>query len=135
MNEGASGILAMMIPILSIVMGIGLAMLGVWLDYRRKKDMFELHHKERMAAIEKGMEVPSIPADFFLSRKRRPTPGDLLRRGLILLFVGGALTLALAQEIRSHAWWGLLPAAVGLAYLMSYFVERGRPPTERENAP
>jgi hypothetical protein len=128
MSETAPEMLALMIPILGVVMGIGLAMLGLWFDYRRKKDMFELHHRERMAAIEKGMEVPPLPADFF-QRSRKRTPGDLLRRGLILLFLGAAIIVALSQEVRGHSWWGLIPVAVGLAYLISYFVERNRPPT------
>jgi hypothetical protein len=128
MHENPSDFLALMIPILGVVMGIGLAMLGLWFDYRRKKEMFELHHKERMIAIEKGMEVPPLPVDFFYSsRKRRPAPGDLLRRGLILLFVGAAIMVALSQEANRHYWWGLIPVALGGAYFISYFVERNRP--------
>ncbi len=85
MHEPASDLLALMIPILGVTMGIGLAMLGLWFDYRRKKEMFELHHKERMVAIEKGMEVPPLPVYFFYpSRKRRPAPGDLLRRSALI---------------------------------------------------
>jgi Domain of unknown function (DUF6249) len=133
MHEPASELLALMIPILGVTMGIGLAMLGLWFDYRRKKEMFELHHKERMVAIEKGMEVPPLPVDFFYpSRKRRPAPGDLLRRGLILLFVGAAIMVALSQEANRHYWWGLIPVALGSAYFISYFVERNRPPERKD---
>jgi hypothetical protein len=121
-------LLALMIPIVAIVMGIGLAMLGLVFDYRRKREMYELQHKERMAAIEKGMEVPPLAADFVQVRKRPATPGELLRRGLILLFVGLALVVAMSYEEHELSWWGLLPAAVGLAYLVSYFVERPSPP-------
>ncbi len=133
MHGTASELLALMIPILGVVMGIGLAMLGLWFDYRRKKEMFELHHKERMVAIEKGMEVPPLPVDFFYpSRKRRPE--DLLRRGLILFLVGAAIMVALSQEANRHYWWGLIPVALGSAYFISYFVERNRPP-ERKDLP
>jgi hypothetical protein len=126
--EWGPQVLALMIPIIAIVMGIGLAMLGLVFDYRRKREMYELHHKERMAAIDKGIEVPPLAADFMQVRKARPTPGDLLRRGLILLFVGLALVVAMSYEQHQLSWWGLLPAAVGLAYLVSYFVERHSPP-------
>jgi hypothetical protein len=122
--DWAPEMLALMIPILGIVMGISLAMLGLWLDYRRKREMFEMHHKERMAAIEKGIEVPALAPDLLQSRMQRPTPGDLLRRGLILLFVGMALVIAMSYEESRLSWWGLLPAAIGLAYLISFFVER-----------
>jgi len=126
--EWGPQILALLIPIVAIVMGMGLAMLGLVFDYRRKREMYELHHKERMAAIEKGIEVPPLSGDFVQLRKRRSTPGDLLRRGLILLFVGLALVVAMSYEQHQLSWWGLLPAAVGLAYLVSYFVERHSPP-------
>jgi hypothetical protein len=43
------------LPIVAIVLGIG--MLALWFDCRKKRVFFEWHHKERMAAIEKGMEV------------------------------------------------------------------------------
>lgn len=52
-----------MVPITAIVMGIGIAMLGMWLDYRKKSEIYALHHKERMAAIEKGMDVPFLPPE------------------------------------------------------------------------
>ena len=53
-------ILPLLIPIIAIVMGIGMGMLGFWLDYQKKIRIFELHHKERMLAIERGMEVPGF---------------------------------------------------------------------------
>jgi hypothetical protein len=111
----------------AIVLGIGIGMLALWLDYRKKREFFELHHKERMAAIEKGMEVPPLPADFFQdSRRRSRTPSDDLRRGLVLLLVGVAITIALYQRAGANGLWGLVPAAVGLAYLLTYLVGRRR---------
>ena len=114
-----------MIPIIAIVMGIGIGMLSLFLDYRKKREMFAMHHKERMAAIEKGMEVPPLPAEFFNDYKRnRPrSPADYLRRGLTWLFVGGALVIALANTgNEDNAMWGLVPAAFGIANLLYYFV-------------
>src|SRR3974390_1589993 len=96
MNSSASEIIAVMIPIVAIVMGIGIGMLSLFLDYRKKQEMFALHHKERLAAIEKGMEVPPLPPEFFQDPRRRPrTTGDYLRRGLISLLIGIAITIAL----------------------------------------
>jgi uncharacterized membrane protein len=119
-------ILPFLIPIVAIVMGIGIAMLAVWIDYRKKRDIFELHHKERMFAIERGMEVPPLPPQLLAgatSREPRCTtgPADYLRRGLMWLLVGCAVAGALAinRDIDSAAW-GLIPIAVGLAYLIYY---------------
>ena len=54
-------VLAVMIPIVAIVMGIGLAMVETVTGYLRRRTLIELHHKERLAAIEKGVEVPPLP--------------------------------------------------------------------------
>lgn len=67
------------------------------------------------------------------------TPGGMRRNGLILLFVGLALTVGLwgsGAAGNGAFWWGLLPAAIGLAYLLSAFFETrdlrqpGEPPRQ-----
>jgi hypothetical protein len=122
--------IAVFIPIVAIVMGIGIGMLSIYFDYRKKQDMFALHHKERLAAIEKGMDVPPLPPEFFQDgRRSRPrTHGDCLRRGLVLLFVGAAVTAALYNTVRSWYLWGLVPAAVGAAQLLYYYLVRPKTP-------
>src|SRR5215472_1893751 len=89
------GMLALMIPIAAIVLGIGAGMLAIWVDYRKKREFFQLHHAERMAAIEKGIEVPPLPPEFFANYRKQRTPEDALRHGLLWLFVGIAVTVAL----------------------------------------
>lgn len=115
-----------LVPITAIVMGIGIAMLGLWLDFRKKRDFYALFHQERLAAIEKGMEPPALPPDFFY-RGGRNAP-DFLRRGLVFLFLGAALTAAMLLENHSGAWFGLIPAAIGLANLILYAVQVRQPP-------
>ncbi len=122
-------VLGVMIPIVAIVMGIGIGMLGLWLNHRNKLKMFELHHVERMAAIEKGIELPPLPPEFFQDYRRGfSEPTRDLRTGLILLLVGFAIFGALYQVAGSDvAWWGLVPASIGAAYLLFYaFVGRKR---------
>jgi hypothetical protein len=114
--------LVFVIPIVAIVMGIGIAMLAVVVDYRKKRDMFALHHKERMAAIEKGMELPPLPPEFFEDGRRRRNPSDSLRTGLILLFVGVAVTAAMYQSAPDAYLWGVVPGAVGVAFLLYYAI-------------
>lgn len=128
-------ILPLLIPIVAIVMGIGIGMLAIWIDYRKKRDIFELHHKERMVAIERGMEVPPLPEAFFASSRepRCMGPADYLRRGLLWLLVGLAVSGALAiNRDTDSAAWGLIPIAVGLAYLIFYWTENRRNPPHKE---
>jgi hypothetical protein len=127
-DNNMAAILGVMIPIVAIVFGLSLAMLGIWLDYRKKRELFQLHHAERMAAIEKGLDVPALPAEFFQSPKREATPYKDLRRGLLCTLIGITVTVALWGTGEADFWWGLVPIGVGVAYLLSFLVERNRPP-------
>jgi hypothetical protein len=118
-NETA--ILGELVPIIAIVMGIGIAMLGMWLDYRKKSEFLALHHKERLAAIEKGLDVPPLPPELFQRHGR--APADCLRRGLVWLAIGAAVTAALMIEEHRGAAYGLIPAAIGLANLLYYYLQ------------
>ena len=59
------------------------------------------------------------------SIQRRPPRGDSgLLPGLVWLFIGIALCIALGQVVgHDIGYFGLIPAGVGLAYLIHYFVE------------
>jgi len=114
--------MALLIPLLAIFMGIGIGMLAIYLEYRKRKEMFELYHKERMAAIEKGMELPPLPEEFF-SNGKPSSPHAKLLAGLILLFLGLALFVALYFTAGfSVALYALVPGSIGLALLLYYFV-------------
>ena len=132
MDEPITAVLGVMIPIIAIIMGIGIGMLSLFLDYRKKQNMFALHHKERLAAIEKGMEVPPLPPEFFQDgrRNRMRSPSDYLRRGLVLLFVGIAISVALFNTQRQAYLWGLVPAAIGVAQLLYYYLEGRKTPPQ-----
>jgi Domain of unknown function (DUF6249) len=122
MDSPITEVIAVMIPIVAIVMGIGIGMLSLFLDYRKKRDMFAMHHKERMAAIDKGMEVPPLPAEFFQEGRRTRAPSDYLRRGLVMLFLGVAISVALYSTARTAYLWGLVLVAIGVAQLLFYFL-------------
>lgn len=119
-------ILPLLIPIIAIVMGIGMGMLGFWLDYQKKIRIFELHHKERMLAIERGMEVPALPLELLQgSNKPKATLAGSLRWGLVWLFLGVAIAIGHVFNDRSDtAVWALMPIAVGLALLLYYSIMR-----------
>ena len=113
--------LSMLIPIVAIIMGIGLVMFSIYVDFQRKREILNAVHRERMAAIEKGIELPPLPPEIFRPRDRGQarSAARTLERGLLLMFVGVALGIALWRTGIDAAWWGLVPFALGVAYLIS----------------
>jgi peptidoglycan/LPS O-acetylase OafA/YrhL len=123
-NNNVADIISVLIPVIAIIMGIGIGMFSLYLQYRKKRDMLQLHHAERMAAIEKGIELPTLPPEFFQETGRRELAPIRNRRiGLILLFLGIAIAVALWGTHIPAYWWGLVPAAIGLAFLLSSLLE------------
>jgi hypothetical protein len=118
-------VMVFIIPILGICLG----MLTVYLNYRKRREMFALYHQERMAAIEKGIELPPLSEDFFHENGSPPrhSPHSTLLTGLILVFVGLTVYLALHFSRASTetgvdaALFGLIPAGIGMAFLIYYF--------------
>ena len=117
------------IPIFGILFGVGgpVVVVIVWftLNYHKRRKLMELHHTERMAAIERGMEIPPLPIELIDGRsvpKRRRTA---LLPGLVWFFVGLAVVVgALAERDEEiPVFLGLIPLGVGLAYLIYYFAE------------
>ena len=120
MSEDA---IAVFIPIVAIIMSLSIPIVFAVIDYRRRRDIVEAHHKERMAAIERGMELPPLPETFFRSFNYDRKPRHLLT-GMIWTFVGLGLLVALHEVAgRDVAWFALIPIGVGLALLIYYFVE------------
>ena len=115
--------MALMIPIIAIVLVgmLGLAMLV--LRFARRRRVFELYHLERMAAIEKGIEIPSLPDALLLDGRGPRTPAGVLLRGLVWLFLGIGFFFAMHEHDSRVAMFGLMPVGVGMAYLIYYFAE------------
>ena len=107
------------IPIIGIVFGIGIAVVAISLAHREKLKRAELRHRERMAAIERGLEIPPDPEP---ENDRARNSG--LRSGIAGLLVGIVLYFALERVAGDDiAMFGLIPAAVGIANLVGWFVE------------
>jgi hypothetical protein len=132
-----SEILDAVVPVVAVVMIFGTGMLALFLNYLKRKQLFALYHQERMAAIEKGIELPPLPEDFFREdsppprrQSQRPRHGTLLG-GLILFFVGITLYLAIhftvsrMEDGADPAMFALIPAGVGAACVI-YYVTVGR---------
>ena len=111
-------VIAVSIPIVAIVMGIGIGMLSIWSDHKRKAQLLEQNHRERMQAIEKGIDLPALPANL-VSTSNGPSTASAaksLRSGVMLTLIGILLYVAIDKAGGSEgALFGLIPAAVGIA--------------------
>jgi len=124
MNESLPEAIAVLIPVVAIVMGVGIGMLAIYLEFRKKGDTLKLYHAERMAAIEKGIELPPLPPEFYRGPgSQEPSPARHRRTGLILLFLGLAIAGAMLGMGIPAFWWGFVPAAIGLAFLVAAVFE------------
>ena len=124
------GTLALLIPILSVTLSLGAVILWILVWHRRKVHELDCRHKERMAAIEKGLELP--PESLPPPPAQMPPRARYLLRGLIWLGVGLALTFAVRDWFGSEmGGFGWIAVAIGAAYLIFYFVE-GRKATVSE---
>ena len=134
--NSAPAVLELVIPIVAIVMGLGVAMLKLWFDFRKKREILQSYHAERMAAIEKGIDLPPLPPGFLTNGSPASPPEVLpeslrgkhiglqyLRTGLTWLLIGIAISVALHAEHGNREWlWGGVPAAYGLSRLLFYFI-------------
>lgn len=131
--------LPLLIPIVAIVGGLSIPILYIVTQFKKRQQLLEQNHKERMLALEKGMELPPIPVELLTNdpfakamtdntvesmavagRTRCYSPERQLRTGLFWLIVGAALGVALWVEPHGHPVWALLPIAVGVAKLVFY---------------
>jgi uncharacterized membrane protein HdeD (DUF308 family) len=113
---------------------IGIVAVNSYFSHRR----LELIHRERMAAIEKGLPpVGDLPDPHQEQRKDEDgakTPPDYLKRGLFWLLPGGAMvvfSLIALEDLMSAIRLPILGvsvicAGVGAAYIVMYFVEQER---------
>src|SRR5215470_7000263 len=123
-NENLIPVLGLLIPIISVTVSLGALIVWIVVWYRRRMHEVDCRHKERMAAIEKGLELPpeSLPQPQQAPRSR------YLLRGLIWLGVGLAITFGGHDWLRAPMGGsGWIAVAVGAAYLIFYFVEGRRP--------
>jgi hypothetical protein len=133
-----TGALGALIPIVSVTLGIGMIIVSILSKHRRDMRELDNRHAERMAAIEKGLDLPPDPVSERAVRAARKAGGGgagsrYLLRGLIWFGVG--LGLAVSDEgYRGYGWIGM---AVGVAYLIYYLVEgrREAPPSGNGGPP
>jgi hypothetical protein len=119
---------AVVVPCVAIIGGISFAAYSMYLKVRRQRETLQMYHTERMAAIEKGIELPPLPPEI-LHDRYYDAGGRGERRhwrrnsGLTLLFVGVAVTVAMWQVDGDNSfWWGLVIIAWGLGKVVSGYL-------------
>ena len=114
---------------LVVVALIGYLAFRQWLRQQRRV----MIHRERLAAVEKGIELPPLEQE--VQGRSWNVQRILLLAGLtwISLGIGAFVVLAALLSYPSHAskdipqgmqWIGVAPAAVGVSHLIVYFVGR-----------
>jgi hypothetical protein len=109
-----------LIPIVAIVMGIGIGMQSIWVEHKRKSQLLEQFHKERMAALDKGMPLPELDRRLVaMDENSPPTAAKAYRNGIMMFLIGVVLFFALDQLLGMRlSLFGLIPAAIGIANLV-----------------
>jgi len=121
--------LGMLIPIITVTVSLGALIVWIVVAHRRRKHEIDCRHQERMAAIEKGLELPPDPV---APPTQMPPRSRYLLRGLIWFGIGLAITFGgrdWLQGPMGGAGW--IAVAIGAAYLIFYLVEGRR--TEPQN--
>jgi len=132
-NDNLIPALSLLIPIISVTVSLAAVIVWIVVWYRRRVHEADCRHKERMAAIEKGLELPPEPPP---PPAQAPPRSRYLLRGLIWLGVGLAITFGgqdwLREPMGGSGW---IAVAVGAAYLIFYFVEGLRAPVPKREEP
>jgi len=132
------------IPIVAIVFGVGVGALAIWSEHKRKSQLLDQLHRERMLALEKGVEPPAIAPGLVgdltaKSRPAKPVPRyewpRAMRNGLAMLLGGVVLYFAVDRAGGEEgAIFMLVLAALGTANLIFAAVlwnqEKDEPPRQ-----
>jgi len=124
---------------LVVVALIGYLAFLQWLRHHRRV----MIHRERLAAVEKGIELPPLEQE--AQNRSWNVQRILLLAGLtwISLGVGAFVVLTALLSYPSHAaneippgiqWIGVAPAAVGVSHLIVYVVGKRRERTAASSA-
>jgi len=87
--------------------------------YKRQKE------QRFMALCEKALEAGRDLPDNFFKKPQEETQSHLLK-GMIWVGVGVGVTYGALELMGDHSPWGfgLIPAFIGVAYIISYFIEK-----------
>ena len=114
-----AGVVALLIPIVAVVGGMAIAIVGVITKSKEE----ELKHKERIIAMEKGIPIPeSAPCQ---PKADKPRYLAIRAWGLVITLIGIAImvSIAIGSDLRNGIW-GLIPTGLGVGLLMAAWFEK-----------
>jgi len=114
----------LLIPIFGIVFGTLAPIAIVWLLLRFRGERTRLIYETAVKLADKGQPVPP---ELFQNLNQ---PSSDLRRGLVLTLFGIALSISLF-EIGTFWTFGLIPAFMGIGYLIVWQFERRQQPDQQ----
>lgn len=108
-------VIAVLIPIVTIICVFAFVITAIIIEGRQK----EMRHRERVLAMEKGLDIPVEPP-----KKKPPRYLAIRAWGLVFTLLGLALVIGIsgAAGIR-HGVWGLVPGMIGVALLVAARLE------------
>ncbi len=136
MNEPQVWVAIQMVPLLGL---LALFLVGWHLRQQKALRIREMQHRERLAAIEKGLTVPEPSPEpehmIVIGGLGNGGPGAGERAALatgLVLFLGGVGFLAAfsqmakgkLEELANFAPLGLIPMLVGVGLLLYFFLSR-----------
>jgi|GEM_PF-1022175 len=126
--------LKILVPIFAIVFGTMIPIVWIYRDQLTKQKLIEARHKERLAALERGVDYQPEPlppeALFGRSKSTNPKSSPTLLWGLILTFGGVAIAISKSE---AEAGGRLVVVAVGIALLLYHFLTRVRKDQANKN--
>lgn len=129
----ASQVVTQLMPAVWVFGGFGLFYLLHRQNTKRKLHIYDLIHKERLAAMDKGLPYPELPPyreeEAAPTREPRPwNPRWPLGAGIIGVLGGAGTCLAMMlsgeQFHRDHWSFGLIPIFLGVGLWLHYWVTR-----------
>jgi hypothetical protein len=118
------------LAMVSLLIAIGGMIVGafvIFITTKQAREEREMQHRERMVALEKGVDLPLAE---IATAKHRTSP---LNRALMVLASGIALSFPV-REMGPASWmWGFWLALLGIAMLVHWLV-RGREEWDRDRA-
>ncbi|MBN1163182.1 MAG: hypothetical protein JXB45_01250 [Candidatus Krumholzibacteriota bacterium] len=108
--------IAVIIPVTFLICAVAVIITVIIINAGRK----ELEHKEKILALEKGIELP--PA---VAKKKSPRYLSMRAWGFVFTCLGIALIIGISAESGlRHGLWGLLPTSLGVGLLIAAYLEK-----------
>ncbi len=112
-------IIGQMVGLVAIIGVIFMVVILVWFRERGKRLRDKMIHEERLAAIEKGVPVPALPAE-------PPLPRNYVMRGMVWMAIGLGLLVITWSEADFPLGIGLIFIFIGLAILIAHLLTTRR---------